>query len=342
MGDEFTPEELVVLGETPEPTPEVQAPPEGEKPAEVTPPAEGTPPPEKEPEQTEEEKVAAEKDGFKIDGKFLVDSEGTKIPLERWRKFYAKAKDVERGQAESQRKLNLFKELGADRFYELYPEEKPAGHKPAAREEQTPTIPANMGAMVVQGGPYNGQTLNEVYQQDPAYATSMQNQYLDGQREKVTSVTKMREDMKREADTEITAFSDQLSTDIFGKKAGELSKEEGAKIAESIQATLDWMARTKRGAGIIADAYFLMNRENILKAAHEKGGKAALASLTKPAIASIDTGGGKGPVGMDAFEAMTSDQLASKVEGMTEKEYAKFLKDAPASLKTKHPGLPWD
>jgi len=258
------------------------------------------------------------------------------------RKFYAKAKDMERGTAETTRKFNLFRELGPEKFYELYPDDKPAGYQPpAAREPARPEIPANIGAMVVQGGPYNGQTLNEVYTQDPAYATLLQNQYLDGQREKVTTAKQRHEALKSESEQEIASFSEYLATDLFGKKPGELSKDQETQLVQKIQATLDWMAQTKRGAGIIGDAYFLMNQEYMLKTAHEKGGKAALEALQKPPIASVDTAGGKSVVSTD-FESMTRDQLAAKIEGMTDAQAAKFYRDAPAGLKAKHPDLPWD
>jgi len=343
--EELTPEEKVIVGDVePESSTADQAKPlaEGEKPPAggEKPLAEGEKPAGEQPEHTEEEKAAAEKQGFRIEGKFLIDDEGTKIPLTRWRKFYGQAKEVERGQAETQRKLNLFKELGPDKFYGLYPEEKPAGYKPAATRGGDEIPEANIGAMVVQGGPYDGKTLNEVYQEDPAYATLLQNQYLDGRREKATTVQRQQEEIRRESETEISAFTDQLSTELFGKKTTELSKDEEAKVVATIQNTLDWMAKTRRGAGIIADAYFLMNREGILRTAHESGGKAALASLQKPPIASIDTTGGKTTV--TDFEAMTADQLAKAIENMPDKKAMEFLKNAPAAVKAKHPQLPWE
>lgn len=351
MGDEvFTPEELVILGEASDPSTAVQetqvketAEAKVEETTAETKTEEKPVKTDEQPEHTEEEKKAAEGMGLRIEGGFIVDDEGTKIPAKRWKSLYHDYKETQRGATETTRKFNLYRELGADKYYELYPEEKPAGYKPpATREEQTkPEIPANIGAMVVNGGPYNGQTLNDVYAVDPAYATHLQTQYLDSQREKVTTAKQQQESLKHEAETEITAFSDHLSTELFGKKTGDLSKEEEGRVGQVIQETLDWMAKTKRGAGIIADAYFLMNKDYMLKTAAEKGGKAALESLSKkPAIPSVDTTGGGTTV--TDYEAMTGDQLAKAVEGMGEKEYAKFLKNAPASLRAKHPSLPWD
>jgi hypothetical protein len=158
----------------------------------------------------------------------------------------------------------------------------------------------------------------------------------------VTSVQRQAEDLRRESEQEVSAFSDQLSTELFGKKSGELSKDEEARVVTTIQQTLDWMSKTRRGAGIIADAYFLMNREGLLKSAHEKGGKAALASLQKPAIASVDTGSGKTVTGTEALESMSGDQMAAEMEKWPEAKYMKFLKEAPASIRAKHPSLPWE
>ncbi|HSW65043.1 MAG TPA: hypothetical protein VLH56_17290 [Dissulfurispiraceae bacterium] len=341
--EEFTQEELVILGEAPEPTPAGQAPPAGAKAPEgdaALP--EGTPAPEKPPEHTEEEKAAAEKLGLRIEDGFIVDEDGTKIPAKRWKTLYRQAKETERGAAETQRKLNLFKELGADKFYEHYPDEKPAGYKPANRELRQETgVPANIGEMVVQGGPHDGKTLNEVYQDDHAYATLMQNQYLDGLKEKETE-TKRKQDSERERTlSEVTQFADTRAVEMFGKKYDELPEVEKARINAITSDVLDWIGKTMRTV-YIDDAYYLMNRDAIIKSAHEKGGKAALASLSKPAIPSIDTGGGKGAVGMDAYESMTSEQLAAKVADMTDAQLSKFLKEAPQSVRSKHSSLPWE
>ena len=356
MGDQaiFTDEELVVLGEK-EPAEAAQAPPasdDGEKPPEggATPP-EGdglkqTPPAGEQPEHTEEEKNAAEAMGFRVEGKFIVDADGTKIPVTRWKKLYFEHHEAQRGKAETERKFNLFKELGADRYYEIYPEDKPEGYQPPqpkpASQQQTQEQ-QDYGNMIVRGGEYDGQTLNEVYQINPAYATQLLNGHLDGQRRETETRQQQEEKLKSESVSEINAFTGQLSKELYSKEADKLTADEERKVADTIKETLAWMSKTRRGGGVIADAYFLMNREKDLSDAKTKGGREALEALKKGGGAPSSIGGGTGAAlsGFSAYEAMTADQLAEVVDRMSEKKAMEFLKDAPQSLKEKHPGLPW-
>lgn len=354
MGDEvFTPEERVILGES-EPEPQAAAPEkplaEGAKPEGEAKPPEGTPAPEaNQPEHTEEEKVAAEKEGAKIEvdakGKtWIIDDEGTRIPLKRWRTNYRERMDAERGKVETERKFKLFQELGPDKYYEIYPDEKPAGHKPKEQPAQSwPGVQPNFGEMIVRGGEYDGMTLNEVWQQNPAYANFLQNQHIESLRTQQTTIQQQKETALKEATTEVEQFSASISKDLFGKEdLSKLTKDEEMKVAQTIQDTLDWMRKTGRGGGVLADAHFLMNKENLLNDAKVKGGKAALESITKPSVPSISASGGGAVVGMAALEAMTRDELANKINDMDSAEYSKFMKGASKELKAKHPDLPWE
>ena len=128
MGDEdtFTKEELEILGEAPvEPPAGDPAPPVTEEAA--APPADGEAPPAEgeekpkegegelpadakpaEQEHTEEEQKAVESMGARIEGGFIIDDEGTKIPITRWRKLYATSKEAERT-AESNARMKTSK-----------------------------------------------------------------------------------------------------------------------------------------------------------------------------------------------------------------------------------------
>jgi hypothetical protein len=104
------------------------------------------------------------------------------------------------------------------------------------------------------------------------------------------------------------------------------------------------MHKTHRGGGVIADAYWLMNKEGLLKGAAEKAAAKTNKNLTdRKGPASIDTGKG-GEIketGFEAYEKMTEEQLTAKIDAMTDKETAKFFKDAPDSLRKKYPSIPW-
>lgn len=362
MGAEnvFTPEELAALGETPaEPAPGGQdkppaadgaslAPAEGE--ATSKPDADNTP----KPEHTDEEKLAIEAEGAKVEvdaksGKtWIIDDEGTRIPLTRWRKLYHEAQEAKRGQEESTRKLTLFRELGADRYYEIYPQEKPADYRPAGKpaEQGAPQAAevANYGSMVVNGGPHDGKTLNEVYAEDPAYATSLLNSHLDGQRQAAAAQAEAQSRILQESEREINDFTAQLSSELFGKQADKLTKDEERRVEATIQETLAWMAKTGRGGAVIADGYFLMNREKILTDAEARGGKKALESLAKGGGAppSIGGGGGGGTPVMGAYESYTAEQMAAAIENMTDAQAAKFYREATPEIRKKFPGLPWN
>ena len=102
------------------------------------------------------------------------------------------------------------------------------------------------------------------------------------------------------------------------------------------------MKKTGRGGGVLADAYFIMNREQIIESERKKAGKKALESLGKqPSIPSIGGGGRTSAGSMTAFESMSADQLAEAIANMEDRAALAFLKNAPDALKAKYPGIPW-
>ncbi len=345
MGDEvFTDEEKVILGEKEPPAPTEKGP--------ETPPADGVKPPEGDktepkPEEvpTDEEKQAAEAQGFKLlneNGKtYFIDDEGMKVPAKRFKAVYREREDAKRTIEEKERKFNLFRELGPEKYYEVYPGEKPQGWKPPEKPKEEKVDFEDLGSMIVKGGPHDGKTLNEVYQENPAYAQRLQYEYLTAKSHEAESAKQTEERIRKESEEEVNAFTTQVSKELFGKETEKLSPQEQVKVKDTIQGVLDWMHKTKRGGGMLADAYFLMNKDGIIADARTKGGKEALESLKKASVPSVDTRGGATVSGFGAFEGMTADQLAAEVEKMNEKEYQKFMKEAPQTLRSKHPGLPW-
>jgi len=195
-------------------------------------------------------------------------------------------------------------------------------------------------------------TLNDIYAENPALATKLQFDYENRQREAVNAAKREAETkeqeaarLKEESLSEIETFADSISAEMFGKSAKEITPEQEVQIAGTIQQVIDWMTKTKRGGGIIGDAYFLMNREGLLKKAKESGGMKVLKDLTeRKGPASIDTGSG-GEVketGFEAAEKMTEIQLKEHIDRMSDKDADKFFKTAPQRLKDKYPSLPWD
>lgn len=368
MGDEytFTKEELEILGEAPaeppageqEPPPaEDAAPVTEENPAENTPPAEGGESPKEEAkeepaEHTAEEQKAVESEGARIEGGFVIDDEGTKIPITRWRKLYATSKEAQRTaeverakRIENESKFKLFKNVGPEKYFSMFPEEAPpGGYKPpqTARQPAQPD-PLDLVAQYPDPGhQYHGMTLRDIYNVDAAEGRRLERIWEQGQRTTERTESERQQRMIRESEEEINSFTAEFARERYGKDAKDLSAQQEADVAKVVQDTLDWMKKTGRGGGVLADAYFIMNREQIIESERKKAGKKALESLGKqPSIPSIGGGGRTSAGSMTAFESMSADQLADAIANMEDRAAIAFLKGAPDSLKAKYPGIPW-
>ena len=368
MGDEdtYTKEELEILGDAPAepPTGEQEPPPAKdaapvteEKPAEDAPPAEGGESPKEEAkeepaEHTAEEQKAVESEGARIEGGFVIDDEGTKIPITRWRKLYAKSKEAERTaeverakRIENESKFKLFKNVGPEKYFSMFPEEAPpGGYKPpqTARQPAQPD-PLDLVAQYPDPGhQYHGMTLRDIYNVDAAEGRRLERIWEQGQKTAQHEQEERRRRLLRDSEAEIESFTSDFAKERFGKEANALNPKEEAEVAKVIQDTLDWMKKTGRGAGVLSDAYFIMNRERIITEERNKAGKKALESLGRqPSVPSIGGGGRSGGGGVSAYESMGADQLAEAIANMDDRAAIAFLKSAPDSLKAKYPGIPW-
>ena len=365
MGDEdkYTPEELAILGETPEEPPkadpepppaEEAAPSDAGKPAEeAAPPAEEKPAEEaKQPEHTEEEQKVAEQMGLRIEQGFIIDDEGTKIPATRWKKLYAQYKEASRtsaealaGKANLETKFKLFRELGPEKYFSIYPSEAPRDEK-RQRTEMPPVQRMDPLDMVAQypdpGHQFHGMTLREIYQHDAGEARKLERAWEQVNRRAELDAEEAKRRVRRESEEEISSFTRDMAKDLFNKEATAMNADEEKKVAEVVQQTLDFMRKTGRGGGKLPDAYFLMNRDQIIARERDKAGKAALASLNKPSIQSIGTGGRPAAGGMSRYTEMTADQILDALNAMDDKAYQRFLKEAPLELRQKYPSIAWN
>lgn len=328
--------------------PEPKVEPEGEVAPEEKPETEPTVTP------TAEELAAAEDKGFRIETddkghQYIVDDDGTRIPPKRFKEVYREAKEGER----TKEKLDLFKKLGPQGYYQVYPEERPEA--PPAREVPREVIPpgADIGSLLVQYDPktsaenrqYEGMTLRDVHAIDPVFATNLQTEFLWQQKQAAVQQVGEFNRVRQESATEIETFAESVAKENYGKSTKELSKDEEGKVVDTIQAVLNFMTKTNRGSGLMDDAYFLMNKEGLLKKAAENASMGTLKSLQeRRGPASIDTaqGGEVKDTGFEAYGKMTEVALTAKIDAMTDKEVAKFFKDAPKSLRAKFPSIPWD
>ncbi len=328
-------DELGKKGPEPEAKPEGEKLPEGEK--VETEPTEAEKNQQKQAEEMGLEVVTDEKTGKQ----YVVDEDGKRIPPTRFREIYREAKEGER----TKDKLDLFKKLGPEGYYRAYPEERPEMPMREATREAMPPV-GDIGALVVRhpGGQYDGMTLRDVYAIDPVFATALQTDFLWTQKQESAKRAGAFENLRNESKTEIETFAESIAKESFGKSAKELSKDEEGKIVETIQKVLNFMTKTGRGSGIMEDAYFLMNKEGLLKKAAETASRGALRSLTeRKGPASIDTSGGGSAkeTGFEAVANMTEQQLVEHIDSLDDKAMTKFLKEAPKSIRAKLPGMPW-
>jgi hypothetical protein len=318
-GDDFTVEELETLGEepaegTPAPEPEPAEDPK-EDPKEEEQKAEATPEPEPVPEPAPEVKE-------------------NMVPQSRFDEVYGKSKTY-------QEKLDLLKQ-DPEEYYRRYPDEKP---QPTAAPPAEPEA-ENYGDLKVKGGQYDGWTLNEVYAESPADANALLYDYKEAkkaERQQAAAAEAQRTaketELRQKADAEITSFNDARSAELFGKPIAQLNQPEIDKLNGLLDSITRWMLETGRGGGILEDAYALYQLEQ-LKA--QKGASEKFVKKASDVVPSVGNGGEGAPAtGYEAYMSMSQDALAAKIGGMSEREYAQFVKNAPPELKKKYPGFEW-
>lgn len=301
-------------------------------------------------EPTAEEQAAAKEEGFQIETddkgrQYIIDEDGNRIPPKRFKEIYHGAKEGER----TKEKFDLFKRLGPEGYYKAFPEEKPADYvdpnqKAPVQQQKVvdvgglrltypPEIPQDQRA-------YEGMTLREIYEVDPVYATQLQTDYHRNAEREVEQRTTAEQTRVKESQREILTFGRSISQELFSKDANDLKDNEVEQVDEVIKKTLEFMKTTKRGGGIIADAYHLMTLESTINDTKTKTAKGVVDSLRRQPVGHIN--GGPGSVAADNFEALTESQLAETVDKMSDEKKADFYSKASLALRKKYPSWPWD
>ncbi len=315
---ELTPEDLEALGEAEEPTGELSTETEeGTETEETT-------------EETEESEETTETEETETETETEEQAAENMIPQSAF----------DERSSEMKQKIHLLK-TDPEEFYRRYPdEERP---EPATNESAPQTDGmVDLGSMPVKGGQYDGKTLNEVYQENPAEATRMQTEYIEKARAEEQRLLDQRTQLLAEAEKEVAEFQGSLSSELFEKPFSDLSPAEISEVEKVHSGVLEWMEKTGRGGGIMADAYYLMNRESNDKKAAAKGAESLIEQTNRGKVKVITSDTDPGELtGYDAFESMSEDQLEGSMDDMSEGDYNKFLKEAPKSLRKKHPDLPW-
>jgi hypothetical protein len=270
---------------------------------------------------------------------YILDKDGEKIPVERFKKVIYKEKTALQEKEQINNKLNLFKQLGAEEYYKVYPGEKPSDFKP--KETEPTTTEEDFNSMVVNGGKYHGQTIGDVAQVDPVAASLMVNNYLEGKRATVEAETRKHTEFQNSFIAEKNSFCLSRAKEMFGKE-NDFTPEEIDQVNGEYKKLSDFMIAQKIAHYRMEDAYLLMNKDKIIKSAQIKSAKAAIDEATKKAPGSI--GNGDSNAGLTGFEAvlsMSEDALMKHIDKMSDRDQTKFYKDAPKAMREKYPSLPW-
>lgn len=362
--EEFTPEELAALGREPEGGAETETTEETAGPGETQETTEQTQ--ETNPEQeaasttettetkteqttTEspksEEAQAAEAMGFRLEtddkGKtYVVDEDGTRIPATRWKNLYGDYKNAQREAASTKEKFDLFKQLGADEYYRIYPAEAPQGWKPKGAEAAPANAEVDPMKLVFTAKdpnhPYHGMTLGEIKEQDPFFATVLYNDWRDQQREQVIMSRQANERTRQQEEAQANAFGLARAKELFGTDdPGKITPEQSKAILSIAQQVIKWQTENNCLHYSWEHAYKLMRHDELIAKAREEGAKGTIKNLAeRKSPASINTAGGSPPKDNSyaAMEKWSDDQLAKHIDGLSDAEYVKFKKEAPAQI----------
>ncbi len=246
--------------------------------------------------------------------------------------------DLTRDRKTAEEKLDLFKR-DQESYYQKYPDEKPAE---AATETQA-TAAANL---VVTGGKYDGQTLQQIMDVDQLEGMRLMLEYNNAQQAEATEAKKESVERLEKSNQDIDAFKFARAKELFDGKEKDYTQEQLNAIEGTVKKTLDWIDLNSffdpRAPGSLDAAYFLMNRDKDLAKAGSIGAKSIADQATRGPVATISSNASSGTeTGYDADMAMSDDELADKIDAMSDSAYTDWKSKAPEELKKKHSEIAW-
>lgn len=341
MGEEWTQEELVTLGELEETSGETASGDPGDPAAGDEglgePGTPGEKPVENDPEHGKQETSPAS--APKEEGSQSEEQKETEnlIPQSRFDKVYGKAKDLEE-------RMDRLKTSNPEAYYRAFPDERPVGWKPGKEADPAEKGGPSLDQMKVQGGPYDGMTLAEVREESPAAYRAIVFHHEQKLAAEAAEARTAEEKVKAEVQKELDAFADAWSRENYGKTADKLTDQEKAAMDKDADAVSRWIEE-KAAAGYyypMGDAFYLMNRDRLLEKAREKG-KAEIVDKLRGTGTGMQPGGDPGAEpGYESWLGLTTAQLGARIDKMSESKFADFMKNAPEALKKQHPNFAWD
>lgn len=367
MGDEwkteFSREELEAMGETPLETTETSGTTDTLTPA---PDSQGTEVKTEEaktehktiePEETEKKGEEETKGETEDTGEEETPKEGEPVPYDRFAKVYGRDKQHERERDEFKEKLDLFKR-NPDEYYTKYPDEKPEDYQKTERKPETPVVTEILPMRKMLGAAVNdppnpsfhGKTMAELLEMGPegiAAANDYYQEYVESIRDQVKASKQKEEEGLKSLRDEDNRFMDSRAQELFNKSLTNLDDIQKDKVEKVAKDTLAWMkANKKPGRNTMAysleDAFKLMNYEKSLSDATVKGAEGLVKFAKSGTVKSVATSGTKTTTDpYSGYMAMSEQDLADKINDMSEGEYMKFLKEATPTFRQKFPSLPY-
>jgi hypothetical protein len=255
--------------------------------------------------------------------------------------------EITRGRRETEEKLELLKS-DPDRYYQQYPDERPQQRQEPGGQLKTPDVLQYQRSQEqvpewnrqIEGGEYNGWTFSQVYARDPDYCHQtwprIASQFQWHQLEAQKDMNNRRQSEKEKSEVEIKNFREFAT------------KEHGEDQAEAVlNQVLDWIDQTGFYVrdDMIQTAYAIMNQKNLIAKAKAEGAASVLEKAKHGKVASISakTEPASAPSGWEWFEKASAKEIDAKMDRMNEKDFAKFLKEAPDSVKNRDilQHLPW-
>lgn len=255
------------------------------------------------------------------------EKEEDRVPLSRFKKIESRG-------LEAAEKLELLK-TNPEEYYEKYPDERPEA-EPEEPEQTGPLTILQAGEQltVTMEDPeheYHGKTLGEVAKLDPLYATDLYNKYVKDFEAQQAETDKL----KAEADAQVEA--------VYARVKEDLSDGSDEQVEAGVKAVFDWMTENGCETYDPNHAYMLMNMDKTLSETRASTAKDTIDKIKHSDVQTISTDADDTEAtGFDSYLNLTAPQMMARIQDMTDSQFSDFIKNAPDTVRSKFPTIPWE
>jgi len=229
---------------------------------------------------------------------------------------------------------------------------KPAPGKEEPKPESAPAAAKDpRNAKVEYDDPahkYHGKTLGQIYDIDPdeafAIAPRLSLEIYHGEREAKAKEEQEQREAIAQVEKERSDFRSEYAALEFDKPLDKLDSKDRAVVDAMDSKVVDWMKENGKFGVTVSEAYFLMDRANIMSKISSKATDKVIKDATHGTVKTIHTkkDGGADKGGGADMTQWTEDQMVAYIDTLSGPEYTKFLSSAPQQVKAKFTSLPWD